>query len=158
MVDKLSRIVNVTFAEDGIVRYNPDVEKERLIAVYDLLEANHFEPVGDITGPYCLNLALKDNRLVFDIRSEADQALAEVALPMRPFRKLVKDYFTVCDSYYDAIKTASPSRIEAIAVGRRSLHDEGSERLRDGLAGKIDIDFETARRLFTLICVLHIRG
>ena len=158
MVDKHSRIVNVTIAEDGIVRYNPDVEKERLVAVYDLLEANHFDPVGDITGPYCLRLALKDNRLVFDIRSEEDHALAEVALPLRPFRKLVKDYFTVCDSYYDAIKTASPSRIEAIDVGRRSLHDEGSERLRDGLAGKIDIDFETARRLFTLICVLHIRG
>ena len=155
---KQSRIVHVTIAEDGIVRYNPDVEKERMVAVYDLIEENHFDPVGDFTGPYTLHLALRDNRLMFDIRSETDQALLELALPLTPFRKLIKDYFTVCDSYYDAIKTASPSRIEAIDMGRRALHDEGSVRLRERLAAKIEIDFDTARHLFTLLCVLHIRG
>lgn len=158
MAGKQSRIVRVTIAEDGIVRYNPDVEKERMVAVYDLVEENHFDPVGDFTGPYTLHLALRDNRLVLDIRSETDQALLEFALPLTPFRKLIKDYFTVCDSYYDAIKTASPSRIEAIDMGRRALHNEGSELLRERLEEKVETDFPTARRLFTLLCVLHLKG
>ncbi len=108
--------------------------------------------------PYHLHLSIAENRLLFDIRSDADDPVGTVTLPLLPFRRIVKDYFAVCESYYEAIRSASPSKIEAIDMGRRSLHDEGSELLCDRLDGKIEVDSDTARRLFTLICVLHIRG
>ncbi len=141
-----------------MVRRSPDVEHERAVAIYDLTEENYFFPAGDDGGPYNLHLSIAENRLLFDIRSDTDEPIATVTLPLLPFRRIVKDYFTVCESYFEAIRTASPSKIEAIDMGRRGLHDEGCDILRDRLDGKIEIDFDTARRLFTLICVLHIRG
>ncbi len=153
-----NRLVHVQLDEKTLVRRKAEVEHERAIAIYDLLEENHFRPIGDFPGPFALRIGLADNRLVLDVRSADDAPLTEVALPLAPFRTIVKDYFLVCESYYNAIKKSSPSQIEAIDMGRRGLHDEGSELLRERLAEKIDVDFETARRLFTLVCVLHIRG
>ncbi len=158
MQDSTERILNITLDENTIVRRNPDIEHERAVAIYDLLEANKFAPAGDYRGPYNLHLGMEEDRLLFDIRGEDDEPLGKVSLPLKPFRQLVKDYFLLCESYFSAIKTASAAKIEAIDMGRRGLHDEGSELLRERLAGKIDLDFDTARRLFTLICVLHIRG
>ena len=152
------RIVEINLDERTVVRRSPDVEHERAVAIYDLTEENYFFPAGDDSGPYRLHLSIAENRLLFDIRSDADAPITTITLPLLPFRRIVKDYFAVCESYYEAIRTASPSKIEAIDMGRRGLHDEGCEILRDRLDGKIEIDFDTARRLFTLICVLHIRG
>ncbi len=153
------RIVHVQLDEKTMVRRRPEVEHERAIAIYDLLEENYFAPIGEgFRGPYNLHLRLDDNRLIFDIRTQEDHPLAEVPLPLAPFKSVVKDYFLICDSYYQAIKKSSPSQIEAIDMGRRGLHNEGSELLKERLMGRVDIDFDTARRLFTLICVLHIRG
>ena len=151
-------ITNITLDEESVVRRSPDVEHERAVAIYDLLEENYFAPVGDYRGPYNLNLGLQENRLLFNIKSARERPLGTIALSLSPFRRIVKDYFAVCESYFEAIKTASPSKIEAIDMGRRGLHNEGSELLRERLSGKIEVDFDTARRLFTLICVLHIRG
>lgn len=156
--EKSQRIASITLDERSVVRRNPDVEHEQAVAIFDLIEENYFAPVGDYQGPYSLCLSIEENRLLFDIRTEQDDRLGKITLPLSPFRRIVKDYFTVCESYFEAIKTASPSRIEAIDMGRRGLHDEGSTLLRERLDGKIAIDFDTARRLFTLICVLHIRG
>ena len=154
-----SRLVNITLDEKTLVRRSPEVEHERAVAIFDLLEQNHFAPQITQAGPYSLHLRLEENRLVFDIRDEQDrQTVHEVGVLLTPFRRIVKDYFTVCESYYAAIKTASPSKIEAIDMGRRGLHNEGAMVLRDRLDGQIDIDEDTARRLFTLLCVLHIRG
>ena len=152
------RIVNIFLDEKSLVRRAAHVEHERKVAVYDLLEDNHFAPVGDDRGPYTLHLGIESNRLVFDIRTEGGDKLDRFTLPLNSFRKIVKDYFIVCESYFEAIKTAPPSRIEALDMGRRGLHNEGSDILRDRLEGKVDIDKRTARRLFTLICVLHIRA
>lgn len=152
------RIVHVQLDEKTMVRRKAEVEHERNIAIYDLLEENYFAPHGDYVGPYNLHLSLEDNRLRFDVRTPEDQPLVIVPLALRPFQSIVKDYFLVCESYYSAIKKSSPSQIEAIDMGRRGLHNEGSELLRERLAGKVDVDFDTARRLFTLVCVLHIRG
>ena len=152
------RIVNIFLDEKSLVRHVAHVEHERKVAVYDLLEDNHFAPVGDDLGPYTLHLGIENNRLVFDIRTEGGDKLDRFTLPLNSFRKIVKDYFIVCESYFEAIKTAPPSRIEALDMGRRGLHNEGSDILRDRLEGKVDIDKRTARRLFTLICVLHIRA
>jgi uncharacterized protein (UPF0262 family) len=156
--DAARRIAKVTLDERTVVRRSPEVEHERAVAIFDLIEENHFAPVGDYGGPYSLHLGIEENRLVLDIRTEADDPLGKVILALSPFRRVVKDYFTVCESYYHAIKTASPSQIEAIDMGRRGLHDEGAVLLRERLAGKIELDSNTARRLFTLICVLHIRS
>ncbi len=158
MAERTERIVNITLDEQSIVRRNAEIEHERAVAIYDLLENNQFAPVGDFTGPYNLHIAIEEDRLVFDIRDDKGAPLGKISLALRQFRQIVKDYFLLCDSYYSAIKTASPSRIEALDVGRRGLHDEGSELLRERLKAKIEVDFDTARRLFTLICVLHIRG
>jgi Uncharacterized protein conserved in bacteria len=152
------RIAHVQLDEKTMVRRRPEVEHERSIAVYDLLEENYFAPRGDFTGPYHLHLSLADNRLLFDVRSTGGDPLLDLGLPLKTFQSIVKDYFMVCESYYAAIKKATPSQIEAIDMGRRGLHNEGSEILRDRLAAKVEVDFDTARRLFTLICVLHIRG
>ncbi|MEE8144724.1 MAG: UPF0262 family protein [Kiloniellales bacterium] len=152
------RLISLSLDEHSVVRRSADVEHERAVAIFDLLEQNHFHLVGDHQGPYSLHLSIEENRLMFDIRDADEQPLDKVALSLAPFRRIVKDYFTVCESYFEAIKTASPSRIESIDMGRRGLHNEGSDLLRARLEDRIETDFDTARRLFTLICVLHIRG
>jgi uncharacterized protein (UPF0262 family) len=156
--DPSRRIAKVALDERTVVRRSAEVEHERAVAIFDLIEENFFAPVGDTGGPYNLHLGIEENRLVIDIRTEADEALGKVILALTPFRRIVKDYFQICESYYQAIKAATPSQIEAIEMGRRGLHNEGSDLLRERLAGKIELDTNTARRLFTLICVLHIRG
>ena len=153
-----NRIAKVTLDERLVVRRSPEIEHERAVAIYDLVEENHFALADGTPGPYHLLLAIEDNRLVFDVRDTEERPLHRIGLAMKPFSRVIKDYFTICESYYDAIKTASPSRIEAIDMGRRGLHNEGSDLLRRRLEGKIEIDNDTARRLFTLLCVLHIRG
>ncbi len=158
MAERQARLVKLSLDEKSVVRRSPEVEHERAVAIYDLLEENSFDPAGEHSGPFALRLRIEESRLVFDIRDESDQPLAEVHISLSPFRRIVKDYFEVCESYFQAIKTASPSKIEAIDMGRRGLHNEGSELLRERLSGKIELDLATARRLFTLICVLHIRG
>ena len=155
--DNAFRLSEVTL-DDSIGRSTPDVEHERAVAIFDLIEENRFEPVGHGGGPYKLNLSLVDSKLVFSIALEDDQPVATHILSLTPFRKIVKDYFLICESYYEAIRTSSPSQIEAIDMGRRGIHNEGSQTLKDRLDGKITIDFDTARRLFTLVCVLHWRG
>ena len=156
--DSQQKLSNITLDESSVVRRSPDVEHERAVAIFDLLEENYFAPVGDYNGPYHLHLGIAENRLRFEIQNDGGTLLGTVVLALSPFRRIVKDYFTVCETYFEAIKSASPSKIEAIDMGRRGLHNEGSQLLRDRLDGKIEIDFDTARRLFTLICVLHIRG
>ena len=152
------RLVAVTLDEESIGRSGPDIEHERAVAIYDLLEANVFAPVDHGRGPFKLHLSIAGNRLVFDIRRANDAPVMAHLLSLSPLRRIVKDYFLICDSYYDAIRTATPERIEAIDMGRRALHDEGSELLMERLKRKVVIDFDTARRLFTLICVLHWKG
>ncbi|KAA5597270.1 UPF0262 family protein [Blastochloris sulfoviridis] len=156
--DPSRRLIAVTLDEDSIGRSNPDVEHERATAIYDLLEDNQFEPVGHAAGPYALHLSIQDNRLVFDIRRADGRPVVAHLLSLTPFRRVVKDYFMVCDSYYTAIRTQTPSHIEAVDMGRRALHNEGSELLAERLKDKVAIDFDTARRLFTLICALHWKG
>ncbi|MBI3515079.1 MAG: UPF0262 family protein [Proteobacteria bacterium] len=156
--DPTKRIAHLELDEHTVLRRNADVEHERSVAIFDLLEENFFRPVGHDGGPYHLRLGIEENRLVLDIRDSREEPVDRVLLPIVPFRSIVRDYFMVCESYYAAIRQATPSQIEAIDMGRRGLHNEGSELLRERLAEKIEIDFDTARRLFTLLCVLHIRG
>ena len=153
-----SRIAGITLDEHTVVRRSPDIEHERAVAIFDLLEENHFAPVSGCNGPYHLHLAIEENRLSIEVRSTANGSIETITLPLAPFRGIVKDYFMVCDSYYEAIRRSSLAQIEAIDVGRRSLHNEGSALLIERLADKVEIDLDTARRLFTLICVLHLRG
>jgi uncharacterized protein (UPF0262 family) len=152
------QLVRVTLDEKSIGRSNPDVEHERAVAIYDLLEDNVFNPNGLGDGPFGLHLSIAGNRLVIDIQSADGARLIAHHLSLTPLRRIVKDYFLICDSYYQAIRTATPTQIEAIDVGRRGLHNEGSELLMERLKGKIAMDVDTARRLFTLICVLHWKG
>jgi uncharacterized protein (UPF0262 family) len=152
-----NRLVAVTLDEGTIGRASPQVEHERAVAIFDLLEENHFA-LPKHPGPYRLSLSLADRRLILDIQSEDGANLIAHALALTPFRRVVKDYFLMCDSYFQAIRTGAPARIEAIDMGRRGVHNDGSEILRARLKGKIELDLETARRLFTLICVLHWRG
>jgi uncharacterized protein (UPF0262 family) len=155
---KDAKLVAITLDENSIGRSGPDIEHERAVAIYDLIEQNSFAPVEHTGGPYALHLSISENRLVFDIRLADGTPVTAHLLSMTPFRKIVKDYFMICDSYYAAIRTATPDRIEAIDMGRRGLHDEGSTILIDRLKDKVTVDFDTARRLFTLICVLHWKG
>ena len=152
------RLVAVSLDERTLVRRTRQIEQEREIAIYDLLEANSFSPKDSQGGPYRLVLAVEENRLVFDIRLEDDSAHGKVMLSLTPLRKVIKDYFLICDSYFKAIRHAPPSQIEALDMARRASHNEGSTLLKERLAGKIEVDFDTARRLFTLICVLHLKG
>lgn len=160
--EETRRICDLRLDETSIIRRNADIEHERRVAIFDLLEENAFEPRADHTeeypGPYKLVLRLEDNRLAMDILTVDDVALETVVLPLTPFRRVIKEYFLICDSYFKAIKSASPRQIEAIDMGRRGLHNEGSELLKERLADKVTVDFDTARRLFTLLCVLQIRG
>ncbi|NML74931.1 UPF0262 family protein [Rhizobium sp. S-51] len=144
--------------DETIGRSTPDVEHERAVAIFDLIEENIFEPVGHSGGPYKLLLSLVDSKLVFSIKTESDEAVATHILSLTPFRRIIKDYFMICESYYEAIRSSTPSQIEAIDMGRRGIHNEGSQTLMDRLSGKIKLDFDTARRLFTLVCVLYWRG
>lgn len=154
------RIVDVRLDEKTLVRRRPEVEHERKVAIYDLLEENHFHVrQGDVSGPYTLHLSMDGDKLCFDVHDTQDMPLCASFLSVKGFRSIVKEYFMVCESYYSAIRTASPSQIEAIDMGRRGLHNDGAEMLRERLEEKgIDVDRDTARRLFTLVCVLHIRG
>lgn len=152
-------IAGIYLDEKYTVRRRPEVEHEQAVAIYDLLEENYFEPAGGLSGPYSVHLRIEENRVAFDVRGDDDsQTLSTITLPLSPFRRIVKDYFMICESYYDAIKKATPAQIETIDMARRGLHNEGSEQLRTLLADKVKIDENTARRLFTLVCVLHIRG
>jgi uncharacterized protein (UPF0262 family) len=151
------RIVSIHLEDASALRQSAEAEQERAVAIFDLIEENEFAPSVDHAGPYHLILAVADNKLVFDVRDTADQEIYKFILSLTPFRRIIKEYFEVCESYFAAIKTSSLSQIEAIDMGRRGLHNEGSEILRDRLAGKVEMDFGTARRLFTLICALHMK-
>ncbi len=157
-----SKLIDVVLDEATIGRANADVEHERAVAIFDLIEENSFHPVGhdaaSTGGEYRLHLGVIEQRLVFTISDRDSEPIATHILSLTPFRKIVREYYQICESYYEAIRSATPSQIEAIDMARRGLHNDGSETLQDRLDGKIEIDFDTARRLFTLICVLHWRG
>lgn len=153
-----NRLIDVRLDESIGRLPNPDAEHERQVAIYDLIEENTFCVPDKAPGPYSLTLSLVDNRLVLDIRTENEETVGVIGLSMSPFRRIIKDYYLMCDSYFKAIKTATPSQIETIDMARRGLHNEGSDLLLARLDGKIETDFNTARRLFTLICVLNWRG
>ena len=153
-----ARLVEVTLDEASIGRNNAEVEHEREVAIFDLLARNAFALEGHDGGPYTLHLSLADNRLVFTVGDIDRAPIQHVMLSLSPFRRLVKDYFLICESYYQAIKTQPASKIEAIDMGRRGIHDEGSQLLMERLKGKIAVDLPTARRLFTLLCALHWKG
>lgn len=152
------RIVDIVLDEKSVARRTPEVEHERAVALFDLLEDNDFALVGGEAGPYKLHVGVFEQRLLFGVHDEHDRKLRDIVLSLTPFRKVVKDYFLICESYYAAIKKLGTSQIEALDMGRRGLHNEGSELLRERLAGKIELDLDTARRLFTLICALHIKA
>ena len=159
MVDRgqtLHRLQSVELDDESLAAASRDQEQERQIAIFDLIEENHFAPDGAAGGPYDLRMGLIENRLVLDIRGPGYER--RHILSLSPFRTLIKDYFMICDSYYQAIRTSTPTQIEVLDMGRRGLHNEASELLRARLGGKIETDLDTARRLFTLICALHWRG
>src|SRR4026207_873638 len=153
-----TRLIEVTLDTDSLGRNSADVEHEREVAIFDLLERTSFALENHAGGPYTLHLSLADNRLVFTVGDDKRAPIVHVMLSLSPFRRLVKDYFLICESYYQAIKTQPASKIEAIDMGRRGIHDEGSQLLMERLKGKIAVDVPTARRLFTLLCALHWKG
>ena len=158
MSAETKKLVAVRLDEASIGRGTPDQEHEREIAIYDLIEDNCFELPGHDGGPYTLVLALHDAKLVFDIRNGEDEKVMTHILSLTPFRKILKEYFMVCESYYAAIRTSTPAQIEAIDMGRRGLHNEGAQLLAERLKGKIVCDNDTSRRLFTLVTALHWKG
>jgi len=149
------RLRSVRIDETSLAPVSPEMEHERQVAVVDLLQANYFRPADAPPGPYDLKISLVESRLAFDVAGPRFDRRHLLALS--PFRRVIKDYFMVCESYYEATRQAAPAQIEALDVGRRGLHNEGSERLRERLSGKVETDLDTARRLFTLICALHRR-
>ena len=153
-----SKLVAINLDESSIGRGNANIEQEREVAIFDILESNKFELAGRDDGPYVLNLAIVEDRLVFAVSQEAGDEEFTIVLSLTPLRRIMKDYFIVCEGYYQAIRAAPPSRIQAIDMGRRGLHNEGSQVLSERLKGKINVDSDTARRLFTLICALHWKG
>lgn len=153
------RIVGISLDDRTVIRRSPEVEHELNVAIYDILEENHFAPAGDYVGPFEVHLSIEERRrLIIEVTDRGGAGNGRYVLPLTPFRRIVRDYFQICESYYDAIRRLSPSQIETIDMARRAIHDEGSTLLTELLNGKIGVDLETARRLFTLICVLHIRG
>ncbi len=159
----MTRITHIALDDSGLPPPTPEIEQERKVAVFDLLEDNTFtlpkrEDRVVPEGPNHLKLAIRDKRLVFDVETEGAEKAAEFHLALGPFRQVVKDYFQICESYFDAVKNLPPSQIETIDMARRGIHNEGSRVLQERLEGKVDIDTDTARRLFTLICVLHFGG
>ncbi len=155
---RLGRIAKLELDERSLSALSADSEHERRVAIFDLLEENAFQPVGAPAGPYAVYLSIADRKLVFDIALMDGSPVRRLILSLTPFRRIVRDYFMICESYYEAIRTAAPTQIEAIDMGRRGLHNEGSELLEMRLQDKVEMDFDTARRLFTLISVLHVRG
>ena len=153
-----SRLIAITLDEKSTATTNSNIEHEREVAIFDILESNKFELDGRDDGPYALNLSIVEDRLVFAVTEEAGGESFTVVLSLTPLRRVMKDYFIVCESYYQAIRTSAPSRIQSIDMGRRALHNEGSQVLSERLKGKITVDNDTARRLFTLICALHWKG
>ncbi|MEM6890326.1 MAG: UPF0262 family protein [Pseudomonadota bacterium] len=159
----MTRISHITLDDSGLPPPTPEIEQERRVAVFDLLEENTFKlPDRDgrphTPGPYHLAIAIRERRLVFDVTTEDEVRAAEFHLSLGPFRQVVKDYFQICESYFEAVKKLPPSQIETIDMARRGIHNEGSRVLQDRLEGKVEVDTDTARRLFTLICVLHFGG
>ena len=152
------RLQALSLDPGSIGRGNPQIEHEREVAIFDILEANQFEVIGRDDGPYQLLLGVADDRLMFNVTPAVGDETAAIGVPLLPLRRVMKDYFLVCETYFDAIRTAPPSRIQQIDTGRRALHDEGAKALAERLAGKIELDSDTARRLFTLVCALHWRG
>lgn len=156
------RLIELKLDDSGLPAPTPEIEQERRVAVYDLLEKNSFKLLsrdGVVhMGPYRLNLSIIERRLVFEILNESKEKLGAFHLSLSPFRQVIKDYFQICESYFDAVKRLPPAQIEAIDMGRRGIHDEGSRVLLERLEGKVELDHTTARRLFTLICVLHFKG
>ncbi|MEG3619505.1 UPF0262 family protein [Magnetovibrio sp. PR-2] len=157
-VSDTARIKEIYLDEASVVNRTPQVEHERKVAIYDLLEDNTFKLLEGPEGPYVLRLSIEENRLVFDVRNENDEPVKLFMLALSPFKSIVREYLMVCDSYFKAITNSSPSQIEAIDMGRRGLHNDGSDILEQRLKDKVDLDHNTARRLFTLVCVLHIRA
>jgi uncharacterized protein (UPF0262 family) len=159
----MNELVQITIDDSGLPAPTPEIEQERKVALFDLLEDNSFAlPARDDrtvpAGPYQLGLSIKERRLVFDIQTENKAPAGEFHLSLGPFRQVVKDYFQICESYFDAVKTMPPSQIETIDMARRGIHNEGARILQERLEGKAEVDTDTARRLFTLICVLHFGG
>ncbi len=153
-----ARLIAIVLDSQSIRRSNPNIDHEREVAIFDILDANTFMLEGRDDGPYRLTLGIVEDRLVFSVGTETVETLVTHVLSLSPLRRLIKDYFIICDSYYDAIRSAPPSRIQSIDMGRRALHDEGSRILIERLKGKITVDNDTARRLFTLVCALHWKG
>jgi uncharacterized protein (UPF0262 family) len=153
-----NRLVGVTLDEGSIGRGNPDQEHERAIAIYDIVEVNSFALPDRAGGPYALHLGIVENKVAVDVRTADGESIVTHYLSLSPFRSVIRDYEMICDSYFKAIRTASPAQIEAIDMGRRGLHNEASELLMQRLEGKVVMDFDTARRLFTLIYALHWKG
>ncbi len=151
------RIASISLDNDGVKHRSLEAEHERTIAIVDLLHENHFEPVSLRCGPYDLRLGLEESRLYFDIHAKEAEQKSKLQLSMQPLKTVIRDYFLICESYYDALKATSPGKLEAIDMGRRGIHNEGSELLQSLMKDKIIVDFPTSRRLFTLICVLHIK-
>ena len=151
-----SRIIDIELDERSILRRNADIEHERRVAIFDLLEGNCFDPSGH-DGPFRVKLRVEENRLAIDLHDEAGTPLDTIRMGLARFRRPIRDYFAICDSYFKAVRSDNPRGIEAIDMARRGLHNEGAELLQDCLDGKVAMDFDTARRLFTLICVLHIK-
>ncbi len=147
---------SIVIDDDSLAAASRDQEQERQVAIFDLLDSNYFEPAEGGSGPYDLKLSLIENRLAFDISGPGYER--RHLLSLSPFRGVIKDYFMICDSYYSAIRNSTPQQIEALDMGRRGLHNDGSSLLRERLEGKVKTDLDTARRLFTLICALHWRG
>lgn len=153
-----SRLVGITLDERSTATSNPNIEHEREVAIFDIIEDNCFALEGRDDGPYTLNLGIVEDRLVFSVGDETGANIVIHMLSLTPLKRIMRDYFLICESYYEAIRTAPPSRIQAIDMGRRGLHDEGSRILQERLASKLTFDLDTARRLFTLICALHWKG
>lgn len=158
MTKTTDKLVNVKLDDNLSRTFSADVDHERKVAIYDLLESNEFKVEGRDSGPYDLNLAIDGTKLVLNISDASGETCAVIGLALSPLRRIVKDYYAICESYYQAIRTATPSQIETIDMARRGLHNEGSQILQDRLDGKVSVDLDTARRLFTLVCVLHWRG
>jgi uncharacterized protein (UPF0262 family) len=150
------RIIEITLDQRSIVHRNADVEQERKVAIFDLLESNHFAPVG-LEGPFRIMLRIEEDRIAFDLHDEAGTPLDTIRVGLSRFRRPIRNYFAVCESYFKAVRTQQRHGIETVDMARRAIHNEAAELLQSVLAGKIDVDFDTARRLFTLICVLHIK-
>jgi len=152
------RLIEINLDDSIGALPNPDAEHERQVAIYDLIEENTFKVIDKLAGPYVLGLSIVDKRLMLEVSLANGEVVTIVGLSLSPFRRIVKDYYLMCDSYFQAIRNSTPSQIETIDMARRGLHNEGSDLLLTRLDGKIETDFNTARRLFTLICVLHWRG